>query len=72
MGLARRRDERVMEPLIRELSVWHSHEDGDNVLDAAAELADSRLLPILLHLRESLASHDERLHNAIQRCSQGE
>ena len=72
MGLARRRDERVMEPLIRELSVWHSLEHGDHVLDAAAELADSRLLPILLHLQESLGSHDERLHNAIQRCSQGE
>ena len=72
MGLARRRDERVMEPLIRELSVWHSLEHNDYVLDAAAELADARLLPMLLQLQESLDSQDERLHNAIQRCSQGE
>ena len=72
IGLARRRDERVIEPLIRELFAWHSLKLGDYVLDAAVELADARLLPILKQLQESLNGQDERLHNAIQRCSPGE
>lgn len=72
MGLARRRDERVLNPMIHELSVWHSLKHGDYVLDAAAELGDARLLPILLQLKESACSHDARFNDAIQRCSQVE
>ncbi len=71
MGLVRQRDERGIEPMIRELSVWRTLKHGDYVLDAVAELADSRLLPALLQLKESLDVQDERLNNAIHRCSHG-
>lgn len=49
VGLARRNDERVIEPLIRALSSTNA---GNLAVEAAQEIGDARLRPALLQLRE--------------------
>jgi HEAT repeat protein len=70
LGLARRKDVRVIEPLIEELT---SENVGLLALEAAEEAADFRLLPPLLLLKESWIDdkdrHTERLERALQSCS---
>jgi HEAT repeat protein len=59
LGLARRKDERVIEPLIRELEAIPTAEEWwDNAIEAAEELADPRLYPYLLPVRELLSRND--------------
>jgi HEAT repeat protein len=75
VGLARRNDERVIEPLIRELS---SANAGNLAVEAARELGDPCLRPALLRLRErwgvegsppTIGYRDRRLlDEAISRC----
>lgn len=70
VGLARRGDERVIEPLIRGLS---SDNAGNLAVEAAHELGDARLGPALLRLRERWGMDkgflDKRLlDEAISRC----
>ena len=65
-GLARRKDERVVEPLIKELSSHHEAEHGSYRLEAAEQLADPRLLPVLLQLKESALGRDEELEKVIR------
>lgn len=70
VGLARRKDERVIEPLIRGLA---SANAGNLAIEAAHEVGDARLRPALLRLRERWGvdegSLDRRLlYEAISRC----
>lgn len=65
VGLARRHDERVVEPLIEELAgEWV----GRMAVEAAQELGDVRLLPGLLELREWWDVDVKLLDDAISRC----
>jgi len=70
VGLARRKDERVIEPLIRELT---SENVGLLALEAAEEVASHRLLPSLLLLKEAWSEdqdrHTGRLDDALRSCS---
>ncbi len=68
-GLAQLKDLRVFEPLLRELSEnsageWHGYS-----IEAAEELADPRLLPVLLRLKAKRDIGDERYDAAIRLCS---
>lgn len=69
VGLARRKDLRVLEPLIDELT---SESIGLLALEAAEELGDSRLGPALLHLKESWVDDEDRhvgrLNRALLSC----
>lgn len=70
VGLARRRDQRAIEPLIKELERYHNAEHGDYSVEAAEEFADARLLRVLTRLKESAADHNStRFDEAIRRCS---
>jgi HEAT repeat protein len=69
VGLARRKDQRVVEPLIEELQRHHGAEYGDYALEAAEELADERLLPVLTRLRQSAGNDAKRLDEVICRCA---
>jgi HEAT repeat protein len=69
VGLARRKDPRVVEPLINELGSYHESEHGGYSLAAAEEIADPRLLPVLLQLRQASTGQDEGLDEAIRCCS---
>jgi HEAT repeat protein len=71
VGLARRKDQRIVEPLIEELERHHEAEYGSYALEAAEELADARLLPVLTRLKQSLDNEDPRLDEAIRRCAGG-
>lgn len=72
VGLARRKDERVIEPLIRELeAIPQASEWWDHLLEAAAELADSRLCPALLGLRGEVGGKECGLEEAIAACQCG-
>ncbi len=69
VGLARRKDERVIAPLIEVLD--STQLDGfeprqDLVLEAVEEIADPRLLPSLLAMRDRKGS--EWIEEMIQRC----
>jgi HEAT repeat protein len=69
VGLARRKDERVIPPLIAALRPERLDEyepRQDLVLEAAEEIADPRLLPALLAMRGHPDS--ERIEEIIQRC----
>jgi HEAT repeat protein len=68
VGLARRKDERVIEPLIQELARYPAAKYGSLPIEAAEEIADTRLLPALMRLKQSsgAATFDE----AIRCCSE--
>lgn len=70
VGLARRTDQRAIEPLIKELERYHTIEHGDYCVEAAEEFADARLLPVLTRLKESADDHNSmRFDEAIWLCS---
>jgi HEAT repeat protein len=69
VGLARRKDQRVIEPLIKELERYPDAEYGSYSVEAAEEIADARLLPVLTRLKQ--ASDTKTLDEAIRRCSGG-
>lgn len=69
VGLARRHDERVVQPLIRELTREEQTDRWDLPIEAAEELADQRLLPTLLRLKQDVGDGDDRFDLAIERCS---
>lgn len=66
LGLAKRKDRRVINPLIKELS-------GDYVgklpVEAAREIGDSSLYPVLIELKEWWGMNSELLQEAIKNCS---
>lgn len=64
VGLARRKDKRIIDTLVRELS---NNEVHDLAVEAAAELGDPRCYPILLRLRETAGSHGY-MEQALNRC----
>lgn len=69
VGLARRKDERVIAPLIEALD--STQLDGyepreDLVLEAVEEIADPRLLPSLLAMRDR--KNNQWMEEMIQRC----
>jgi HEAT repeat protein len=70
VGLARRKDQRIIEPLIKELSRYPAAEHWSYSLDAAEEIADARLLPVLTRLKQSVDLDDSTFDEAIRRCSQ--
>jgi HEAT repeat protein len=70
VGLARRKDQRVIEPLIKELARYPDAEYGSYSVEAAEEIADPRLLPVLTRLKQLADADDTRLDDAIRRCSE--
>jgi HEAT repeat protein len=70
VGLARRKDERVIDALVRELAPERMRmldDRPDLPIEAATELGDPRLLPALLHLREA-GWENRHLEEAIECC----
>lgn len=70
VGLARRKDTRLLDPLIDELT---SESVGLLALEAAEDLGDPRLGPALMLLKEEWANDEEdihirRLHHALLSC----
>jgi HEAT repeat protein len=69
VGLARRKDNRALRPILESLSATTVYEMA---LEAAQELADPRLLPALLDLKKRWATDDDRfvadLDSAIDAC----
>lgn len=65
VGLARRKDPRVIDPLIKALT-----EDtvGSLTVDAAEELGDPRLYPALIRLKEWWDVYPETLNRALKTC----
>jgi HEAT repeat protein len=68
VGLARRKDRRIIEPLIKELARYPDSEHGGYGLQAAEVIADARLLPVLARLK-SADPDDTTFDDAIERCS---
>ena len=68
VGLALRKDERAIEPLIQELERHPAEKTGSLLIEAAEEMADTRLLPILTRLKQSSGS--KKFDEAIQCCSE--
>jgi len=66
VGLARRKDPRVVEPLLADLAVPPA---GTLVLEAARELADPQLHTALVRLREHPGVDDRLLEKAIKACT---
>lgn len=65
-GLARRHDPRAFEPL---LTALRSAPYEALLIEAATQLADTRLLPALLAFRDDTWSNNTVLHKAIEACS---
>jgi HEAT repeat protein len=65
LGLALRKDERVIEPLIKELSLKLV---GTLSIEAAGEIADSRLCESLLRLQDTWDIDEEMLKETIKSC----
>lgn len=65
VGLAIRRDERVVEPLIKDLS---SNSVGSLVVEAAKEIGDARLYSALMQLKEWWNVDKNLLTEAINSC----
>lgn len=69
VGLAKRRDEQALHPLMAELA---RRQFGWLAVEAAAELADPRLYPLLVRIRDEitdLAEYEKQdLIEAIRRC----
>ena len=73
IGLARRKDERVTGPLIRELSGSLLREQPPEraatlAVEAARDNGDPRLYPVLIRLREWWGQENELLEEAIANC----
>jgi HEAT repeat protein len=69
VGLAKRKHQRVVGPLINDLASYPGAQYGNLSVEAAELIADPRLLPILTKLKRSAAAHDATLDDAIRRCS---
>jgi HEAT repeat protein len=69
VGLARRKDQRVIEPLITELTRYPDAEYGSYSVEAAEELSHARLLPVLTTLKQSADASDTTFDEAIRLCS---
>lgn len=67
LGLARRRDQRVVEPLARELARYPEAQPACCIIEAAEETAHPRLLPVLESLKRSTGS--AKYDEAIRLCS---
>lgn len=68
LGLARRKDERVIDPLMKELSV---ESPMDLALEAATNMADERLLPALIAFRKTGRADKELIDESIVACGGG-
>ncbi|MFN6571298.1 HEAT repeat domain-containing protein [Dendronalium sp. ChiSLP03b] len=65
VGLAKRKDSRILTRLIEELS---SDYVGLLAVEAAEEMADSRLYPALMQLKQWWTDNNNLLENAINNC----
>ena len=63
--MARRKDGRVFEPLLKELA---TEGVGSLAIEAAAEIADPRLLPLLLELKDDCLAASDDIERAIAAC----
>ncbi len=72
VGLARRKDGRVLNSLLEELQPERllANDEHQFAVEAAEELADPRLLPALRRVREALGDRID-VDDAIQRCEEG-
>lgn len=68
VGLARRKDERVVEPILRELAKGRD-ELNRFAIEAAEEIGVSRLLPALMRLKNDSGDSEDCFDRAIQACS---
>ena len=66
VGLARRKDNRVLEPLLNELKKRNA---GNLLIEAAMELGDPRLYGLLLSLKQTEDADTSYLDEAIKRCT---
>jgi ADP-ribosyl-[dinitrogen reductase] hydrolase len=73
VGLARNKDQRALEPLIANLDIlnvgdqdWSDRIEG-LLYEAARELADPRLCPVLVKIKSTI-SDDEDLDEALEKC----
>ena len=69
VGLANRHDDRVIEPIIRELLTWKTARDTHFAIDAAEAIASPQLLLTLLQIKEGIDLSDTRYDDAIRLCS---
>lgn len=67
VGLAKRKDSRILTRLVEELS---SDYVGILALEAAAEMADSRLYPALIKLQQWWTGNSNLLETAINNCQE--
>ena len=70
VGLARRRDPRMVEPLLADLENGYV---GSLLAEAASEIADPRLYPALMQVQEQWKANEaewlyRRLEEAIEKC----
>lgn len=66
VGLAERKDEQLIEPLLQELGAKHV---GRWAVEAASILADSRLYDTLLELKQECHDSQSSLEEAIEACA---
>ncbi len=69
VGLAIRHDDRVIEPLIRELLAWETARYSHFAIDAAEVIASPQLLQTLLQMKQVICPDDNRFDEAIRLCS---
>jgi len=67
VGLARRKDERVIEPILRELARRPVGEFIDFAIEVAEEMADPRLLLALREIDGNVGVIEGRVDEAILR-----
>jgi HEAT repeat protein len=68
-GLATRKDQRVLKPLIKELERYHQAEYGIYALEAAEKFADERLIPVLTRLKKDSKGESSQIDEIIRCCS---
>jgi hypothetical protein len=69
VGLARRKDQRVVEPLVKELERYPDAKDDGRSVEAAEAIADPRLVPVLTRLKQTADADDSTFDEVIRRCS---
>ena len=68
-GLATRKDQRALKPLIQELKRYDQGEYGNYALEAAKEFADERLIPVLTRLKKDSKGEPSQIDEVIRCCS---
>ena len=69
VGLARRKDQRIVELLLMELNRFPEGEYGRFGLEAVEDIGDPRFLPEVTRLKRTVAHDDTTFDEAIRRCT---